>query len=187
MKVSSKPQILLNYEQSMSKINNMRKPNPDLFSRGFASIAVCMALIVTIPLIDTTYAKPKFDSSALGKQCASLNDVISALLAKQSQLRGQGSDLSTSDQNALNQAMDSYMTSCYDKFGYPAREVNPKLDDLPTIEEDMVVEQTDQVETPKQNLPDITTDDMVLEQTEETTPQNSDSPPNTPIENGEVG
>ncbi len=170
----------------MSKITNLRKLEPDLYSKAFASIAVCMALIVTIPLIDTTYAKPKFDSTAIGKQCSNLNSIISALLAKQSQLRGQGSDLSASDQNALNQAMDSYMTSCYEKFGYPAREVNPKLDDLPVIEEDMVMEQTDQPETPKQNLPDITTDDMVIEQTEQTNPQSSD-PPNTTIENSEVG
>ncbi len=160
---------------------------PNLCSKAFASIAVCMALIVTIPLIDTTYAKPKFDSTALGKQCASLNDIISALLAKQSQLKAQGSDLSASDQNALNQAMDSYMSSCYEKFGYPAREVNPKSGDLPVIEEDMVLEQTDQSETPKQNLPEITADDMVLEQTEQTNPQNPDVSPTTSIENNEVG
>ncbi len=150
--------------------------------KAFVSVAVCLALIVSIPIIDTTYAKPKFDSTALGKQCANLNSIISALLAKQSQLRGQGSDLSASDQNSLNQAMDSYMTSCYEKFGYPAREVNPKSGDLPVIEEDMVLEQTDQSETPKQNLPDITTDEMVIEQTEQTNPQNSE-PPDTTIEN----
>ncbi len=171
----------------MSKITNLRGSTPGIYSKAFASIAVCMALIVSIPLIDTTYAKPKFDSTALGKQCSNLNSIINALLAKQSQLRGQGSDLSASDQNALNQATDSYMTSCYEKFGYPAREVNPKLDDLPVIDEDMVIEQTDQPQTPKQNLPDITTDDMVIEQTEQTNPQSSDVPPNTTIENSEVG
>ena len=171
----------------MSEITNLRGSKPDLYSKAFASIAVCMALIVTIPLIDTTYAKPKFDSTALGKQCSNLNSIINALLAKQSQLRGQGSDLSASDQNSLNQAIDSYMTSCYDNYGPPAREVNPKFDGLPVIEEDMVLEQTAQPETPKQNLPDITTDDMVIEQTEQTNPQSSNVPPNTPIENSEVG
>ena len=78
------------------------------------------------------------------------------------------------------------MSSCYEKFGYPAREVNPKLDDLSTIDEDMVLEQTEEPQNPKQGLPDIATDDTVLEQTEQTNPQSSD-PPNTTIENNEVG
>lgn len=159
----------------------------DINFKAFVTVLLGLALVTMIPITDIAYAKPKFDQSTLGKHCSNLNSIIQSLLAKQSYLKSQGSDLNTSDQNALNQAMDSYMTDCREKYGYPSREVNPKLEDLSTLDENTVVEQTDEPQTPKQGLPDITQDDKVIDDSEQQIPSSSepDMPENT-IEDSQV-
>lgn len=135
-----------------------------LSDKAFVSIMLGLVLIVMIPISDIAYSKPpKFDPSPQGKHCSSLYDVIQSLLAKQSQLKSQGSDLSASDQATLAQANDEYMTDCKDKYGYPTRAVNPKGGDLSAIDEDMVLEQTDQPQSPKHGLPsNVNQDDMAV-------------------------
>ncbi len=156
----------------MYKITNPYEHKDNSF-KALLTVLLGVALVTTIPIADIAYAKPKFDQSTQGKHCSNLNSIIGSLLAKQSQLRGQGQDLSPSDQNALNQAMDSYMSDCYQKYGYPSREVNTKGDDLPVLEEDMVLEQAEQPKSPKQGLPDINQDDMVIDDSEQQTPTSS--------------
>lgn len=151
--------------------------------KALVAVLIGLALVTMIPITDIIYAKPKFDQSTLGKHCSNLNSIINALLAKQSHLRSQGQDLSASDRNSLNQAIDEYMSNCYQKYGYPSREVNPKVDDLPIIEEDMVLEQTEQPESPKQGLPDISQDDMVIDDSEQQTQPSSE--PDIPEINNE--
>ena len=186
LQLVSKPQILSYNQQSMNRNTYTRELNFHLPSKVFASIVLVLSVVIMIPITEIASGAPKFDPSPQGEYCSSLYSIIQSLLVKQAQLKNQGSNLSASDQNALNQATDEYMRECREKYGHPSRDVNPKIEDLSNLNEDMVLEQTEEPQTPKQGLSDITPGDMVIEQTEQTNPQNSD-PPNTTIENNEVG
>lgn len=132
-------------------------------------IALGFALMLMIPIVNTGFAKPKFDGTTLGIACSDLWDEIQKLKDKKAD---QGGELSQEDASALGRAESNYKDICEKYYGTAPTVKNPNVQN-PAIRDDLVVKQPD--ESDSEFPRDIINDqDMVKSQPEEQ-PDESDS------------